>query len=249
MPSGFLYRRLAPVFPCVFRGIGGGLALRDKYQVASAMDVFFSANYWRIYDFLDAPPRLVVDLGAHCGHFVVLCHILTAERFGSDKAHYICVEPMSKFVRSMKRTMKEVGISDRVKIIRGVVGKAQGTTAIYAPGTNLLIASTDGAEHDVSRTRLEEADYLDLNKLLPANSQIDILKIDIEGAEYELLQNFPEVFQKAKILCIELHRAQEKQSEFFRVISSIGIETASNAIQRSGYEEKMCLFRRKAAAD
>jgi Methyltransferase FkbM domain len=82
-----------------------------------------------------------------------------------------------------------------------------------------------------------------------ANSQIDILKIDIEGAEYELLQNFPEVFQKAKILCIELHRAQEKQSEFFRVISSIGIETASNAIQRSGYEEKMCLFRRKAAAD
>src|SRR5215211_4528271 len=112
---GFVYRRLARFAPCVLPSVGAGrIVLRDKGVVASARDVFLSAHYWRLFEFLDEPPKLVVDLGAHCGHFTVLLHLVITERFGHDHAKYHLVEAVPSLVRKARKTLQEAGLESQV---------------------------------------------------------------------------------------------------------------------------------------
>src|SRR5262245_65517173 len=108
LSEGFLYRRLAGFVPCALPGVAGGsLLLRNKWQVSSLRDVFLSSHYWRLFEHLDAPPSLIVDLGGHCGHFVVLCELVLEERFGGSAAQYLVVEGLGELVRSEERRVGE----------------------------------------------------------------------------------------------------------------------------------------------
>ncbi len=106
--KGFLYRRLARFLPCVFPHVGSGsLSVHNKYDIASLRDVFMSAHWLLagLSEHMSAPPKLVVDLGAHCGHFSVLCHLATLERFGADSAEYILVEALPLLIPQIHRVV------------------------------------------------------------------------------------------------------------------------------------------------
>ena len=70
----------------------------------------------------------------------------------------------------------------------------------------------------------EKVPYLDLKTVIPKEGRIDILKIDIEGSEFDLLENFPEVFQRARLLVMELHGQEARASEFERRLRTLGLQ-------------------------
>ncbi len=239
MPShGFLYRRLARFLPCVFPHVGNGvLTLRGKYDIASMRDVFLSTHYWRAFEHLSATPKLVVDLGAHCGHFSLLCHLALLEKLGTDSADYILIEALPRLLPQIRRVVDEAGFLDQVKVIQGLAGKKQGTASFSTDPRNLLASHTQAGSPPGAAQTLA---YIDLDAVLPAGQPIDILKIDIEGSEYDLLQNYPHLLRAAKLLLIEVHGAAARQLEFERGLTDLGLVPLSPAIVKEN--ERLVLY-------
>ena len=240
--AGFLFRRLANFIPCVLHGVGGGhLSLKNKYDVASVRDVFFSAHYWRVFEHLEQPPKLVLDLGAHCGHFALLVHLAVLEKYGADVAEYFLVEPQPNLVRKATQTLSEAGFLKQTKVIQGLVGKRKGNAWIATPKNNLLGAAVGSGTIQNPKNGFY-ADYIDLNSIVPAEAIIDILKVDIEGSEYDLIQNYPGLFAQARLVLVELHGDVSKQAAFEDKLKMIGLKTLSSVIDRGS--ERMVLFGR-----
>ena len=239
MPSqGFLYRRVARLLPCVFPHVGNGvLTLRSKYDIASVRDVFFSMHYWRAFEHLAAPPRLVVDLGAHCGHFSLLCHLAVLEKFGTDAADYFLVEALPRLLPQIRRVVDEAGFLDQVKIVQGLVGKREGVASFATDPRNLLASHAQDAPAQGAAQKLS---YLDLNKILPAGQTIDVLKIDIEGSEFDLLENYPQLFQTARLILAEVHGPSARQIEFEQKLAALGLAPLSPPIVKES--ERLVLY-------
>jgi len=94
--SSFLYRRLSRWITCEFELDGANqskIALKNKYEVASFKDVFCHPFYWQVFQWVKTPPKLVVDCGAHCGHFSLLADLCFASKFSSSDTRYLLIEP------------------------------------------------------------------------------------------------------------------------------------------------------------
>jgi FkbM family methyltransferase len=234
MTKGFLYRRLANFIPCVLPGIGGkGLSLRSKYDVASARDVFFSAHYWRLFEFVQSEARLVVDLGAHCGHFSVLCHLLLEEKFGRDPASYVLVEPDGALLARAQNNLSDAGIINQASLHQGLVGKRSGASNLNSNQHNLLASSVSANPDPSHGVKSKVIPFLDLGQILSENQTIDVLKIDIEGSEREFLTEYPEMLSRTKVLLIELHGDAEVQLQLHEQIVILGMKPVSTPILRS----------------
>ena len=138
----FLYRRLSRIVTCELQlPVGGKVRLSDKHQVASFQDVFCHPFYWSALGTLQSPPRLVIDCGAHCGHFTVLTDSYVRFRFGSateTQTEYIVIEPNAALIPAIKNNLEDAGIRGRATIIRGLVGKRAGSDLLWINGKHLL---------------------------------------------------------------------------------------------------------------
>jgi len=242
MPSeGFLYRRLAGLVPCALPGVAqGALVLRNKWQVASLRDVFLSSHYWRLFEHLESPPSLVVDLGGHCGHFVVLCDLILEERFAASRTQYVIVEGLRELVDNIRVTLADTGIGPRCKVLHGLVGRREGSAHLRSNPSNLLEASvmlTNGEE------RGGETPYLDLLLHLPEGATIDILKVDIEGSEYDLVASYPALLSRCRLVVMEIHDIGQSVDGLLDAIERAGLEPCLPHIRKGS--NLLVLFKRK----
>ena len=60
--------------------------------------------------------------------------------------------------------------------------------------------------------------------------EVDLLKMDIEGSEFDVLKNDAYVFKRFKYICIELHGSMEERDSFRTSIKSIGFKIYDNKI-------------------
>jgi FkbM family methyltransferase len=243
--EGFLYRRLARVAPCALVGVAGGsILLRNKWQVSSLRDVFLSAHYWRLFDLLDDPPQLVVDLGAHCGHFVVLSELIAEERFGHSAAQYILFEGLTEMVENIRATLRDTGLTGRCEVVHGLVGLRSGKAHLRGRPTNMLESS---AVSGIGAVRGEEVSYIDLLTRLPEGQMIDILKVDIEGSEYDLVENYPHLLERARVVAMEIHPVPGRSVDrMLQSLESAGLRPCLPHIQKK--PNLLVLFKRDAPA-
>lgn len=202
----FLYRRLARWITCEVRLLGEHtLSLNSKFQVNSLQDVFCHPFYWQLYGWLPAAPGLVVDLGAHCGHFSMLADLCFRTQFGGCDPEYLLIEPNPRLVRVIKANFQRSGLCRRHSIFEGLVGgKRSGSDHLWVCSSNYLSASLQRA----GGTYAVQSDYLDLEKITN-NRKIDLLKIDVEGAEYDLVENYSGLLQRVNSVMIEIHERAE----------------------------------------
>jgi hypothetical protein len=131
---GFLYRRLARIFPVHFPNVAcGGITLANKHQLAGFSEVFLNPHYWRLTDLLPRPPKTVVDLGGNCGLFPVLSEIVVRSKFGDCTAEYHVFEAMKAMTRNIILAARQANIERRTCVVHGAVGKRSGQ-AIFASG-------------------------------------------------------------------------------------------------------------------
>src|SRR5262245_18659758 len=181
----FLYRRLARWVTCEVRLLGQHpLALDTKHQANSLQDVFCHPFYWQLFGWLPQAPKLVVDLGAHCGHFSMLADMCFRIQFPAAVPEYILVEPNPELVKVTRVNLRRSALCPHNLIHRGLVGgKRDGSATLWVSPRNYLSASLSRAP----KTRGVSADFFDLETLVE-NRPVDLLKIDIEGAEFEFVE-------------------------------------------------------------
>jgi FkbM family methyltransferase len=110
------------------------------------------------------------------------------------------VEPIPSTVAVLKVNVK-LNECINVIIIESAAWSAKGKLILRIPGSNYGYAS---AVREGSKSILVKA--IPLDELLRDVDHIDIIKIDVEGAEYEVLKGAKDILKKTKCLVIELTR-------------------------------------------
>lgn len=157
-------------------------------------------DIYRLGELLDRLPDdlVALDIGAHVGNFsLALAH-------RRPRATVYAFEPMPSTARYLQRNITDNGFSDRVVVEKLAVSGARGELVLIdndrASAHNGLIApSGSGPEVVVPCIGFKEA-------LLRANGRADLVKLDAEGAEYDLiLHSDPSDWDSVKAVVMEYH--------------------------------------------
>ncbi|GEM_PF-1661014 len=145
---------------------------------------------------LPAQPT-VIDAGAHIGVFAI--------RVLADfpSARLFCVEPVSENLALLDKNLTDNRMHDRATIIRGALAGTSGAMTIYgrkghSAGFNLYMP-TESSESVRART---------LEEIFKDNhiEHCDLLKLDIEGSEYEVLLGASEhILSRVQCIVMEYH--------------------------------------------
>lgn len=240
--SFFLYRRLSQWITCEFKLKNNAkISLKNKYEVASFKDVFCHPFYWQIFHWINSPPKLVVDCGAHCGHFSILADICLNSKFGYSDTRYILIEPNPYLLPSIHKNIAEADMSSRVEIEQGLLGTRKGEDTLWINPKNYLTTGLSPSPN----SKPFKVQYIDLLKLV-GNQIIDIMKIDIEGGEFDFINSNLDLFSQVNLIFMELHEATlEKHQELFKGLQLMGLDMATKPVEANG--QQLIIFQRQEA--
>jgi FkbM family methyltransferase len=218
--QSFLYRRMAPLITAELQlPVGGTISLRSKHELGSFQDVFCSPFYWRLYEHLNTHPRTVLDLGAHRGHFTILADQCVKAKFGCSAASYVMIEANPFLIPTLTRNIALAGLAGSSRIINGLAEARTGSRTFYVSDRHQLSSST---VLNAGRQRVQ-VPCVDLDHFLPTG-QIDVVKMDIEGSEYELIREYRSLWSRVSLMLIELHGADPSvQDETLSILTASGL--------------------------
>jgi FkbM family methyltransferase len=154
------------------------------------------------------PAGKIIDIGANAGYF----SLFAASKF--PQSTIFAYEPVKmNFVQLQKN--KDLNPSKAINTFNQAVGGKSEMIKIYFDQTDSFSTSAS-IKKDVNQKEngasFEEVSCITLQEVFEQN-QIDfcdLIKIDCEGAEYEILYNTPrEVFDKIDQMALELHESQD----------------------------------------
>lgn len=152
------------------------------------------------------PPRLVVDLGANIGATATWLVM----RYGCDRL--IAVEPVPANAALARRNLAANGVNAEVH--EAAVGAREGTAYFDDSGE-----STEGRLADRGR----EVRVLTVPELI-GREQVDLMKMDIEGAEAEVIAGEPGWLRQVRVLITELHPQFADTDRILETLKHAGFE-------------------------
>lgn len=158
----------------------------------------------------DMPNKLGTSLLIDCGANVGMCSLYWARKFPDSKI--IAIEADPKVAKILQTNLdlnnvKNVSILNKAAwLYDGEIEFVQGPIDGGAIGT--------GSSNNSSKIAC-----FNLSTWLGQFQEIDYLKIDIEGAEVEVIESIPvETFKKIKNIFVEYHQPKVKRSEIGKVL-------------------------------
>ncbi len=150
---------------------------------------------------------VVVDIGAHVG----VVSMTLAKQYGCKVYAY---EPNPNNYRRLLENIKLNGMEDSIEPYQlAVTGDGRKTT-ISEDANN-----SGGARIDIGG---EPVDSITLPQIIEKVGKIDLLKIDVEGAEYEILADMELLRNNVRILRGEFHRNGNQFEELMpKVVNAV----------------------------
>lgn len=165
-------------------------------------EIFQEREYKMLEPVITKAAAPIVDIGAHVGMFSVYCSVL------NSGVRIFAYEPDEDNFAAMKDNLQDNNV-------KNVVAK---NVAVGAEiGQRTLFVSNDSHNHSLLSAEAagdfsgEEKDVqvVTLTRILEQNrlERVSLVKMDCEGAEFEILLNLPdEVFKKVDNFYVECHR-------------------------------------------
>lgn len=178
---------------------GAALKIGHAPEHAPIIEVFMRGDY-------GAPPdhATIVDLGANIGAFSI--HAVTVAR----SARVYAYEPMPPFYQLLQENIRLNRKTDSISCFNYAVGGKSASRELFTAGTSFFFPTLTAPVGDGAvSTRVQcitLAAILDTNQL----ARVDLLKMDVEGAEYEILYHTPsDYFARIKEVRMEYHNLDE----------------------------------------
>ena len=151
---------------------------------------------------------IVVDVGSHIGH-----HTLIAAKRVGPKGKVIAIEADPKNFEILNKNIELNRLKDNVITINCAVSSKEEKIKLYTPEeeSGNTIYNTIVSDRVSPEENFVEINANTLDKLLNENGisvkDVKWLKIDVEGAEFEVLKGAHEILSESKIitLLIEIH--------------------------------------------
>lgn len=162
-------------------------------------------------------PR-IIDAGAHIG--------LTTLYFKQlyPKAQIVAIEPQSDNFALLQKNVRENQL-ENVELIQAALAPKAGLITLQEPygegiwrsGTGIILGGWRG----VQKTKAVKVSAVGILELL--DQPVDLLKLDVEGMEYELIRSAKAKLRNVKHLIIEVHpRRDHRQAEIEKILSELG---------------------------
>ena len=143
--------------------------------------------------YIDVPDHAVVmDIGANIGDF----SLQVAQRCPTGRV--IAVEPLSEHARILKGHIA-MNAYRHVTCVQSAVGAEEGMTGITVDGAQSRQYSVSGRMESVRQTTLSR--LMDEHEL----AHVDLLKLDCEGAEWDILPAAENALPRVRQICMEYH--------------------------------------------
>ena len=165
----------------------------------NSLDAFVLYEIWRYQTYREAEIRrgdVVVDIGANIGGYAVLA--------AKSGAMVIAYEPVPETYQLLSNNLI-INNCRNVKIYNAAVGSEIGDVTM---NVNQQAAGLDSIYQTFSSTKKIKVPSIDLHEIFVRNKlkKIDVLKIDVEGAEYDILLNArPSDMRKIRTITMEYH--------------------------------------------
>lgn len=195
-----------------------------KSLIREFKEIFMTEAYLKGFPRFDfSEIRTVVDIGANAGFF----SLFSLQRFPNAKV--FSYEPFPPNFRLLERQKNANAQRDFFPFRKAVSG-SKGKLTFYsnkASDFSTCASLVPNEERNISLDveAITLADVFELNKI----SQIDLLKMDTEGAEYETLFSCPDdVLSKVRRICMEVHHIPENGydvSKLVKFLESKGFAT------------------------
>ena len=145
------------------------------------------------------PGATVLDLGAHIGSFAIL-----AARLRSDITIH-CYEPSSDNSRLLRQNLALNRLEGRVVTHRAAVSDGDGPVQLRVSGPTDAFDVTAGRVG--GETASEQVPAQTLRSILReiGAERLDLLKMDVEGSEYAVLESSPDAVARCHIVVMEWH--------------------------------------------
>ena len=173
----------------------------------------------KVYDNLDLDNcKTVLDIGANVGLWTK--YILTR-----NARKVYCFEPNKKALEHLKFGLRN---DSNATIVEKAVYKEDATLKFYINDENSLTSSVlpesgHSPSYNVDAISLENA----IN--LTGEDKIDLVKIDIEGAEFDIIENLPQhVFDRIDSFLIEYH-------DFYFTEGMAKVDALESQLENAGY--------------
>lgn len=206
------------VFRCRLRS---GLTISIRPRPSRDYDTAYEIFFLRLYRVeLDAATvRYIVDLGGNVGYSVLFwCS-------NYPRAQVVTVEPHPVHCASLRRHLLDNGYSDRVQLLDAAAGSASGAAFLTDEDDASSVIDHDKG---IPGGGLIEVRKIDIFKSI-GDRNVDILKMDIEGSEYEILSDsrFETLAARTRCIIIEWHQ---------RAAEHLGLDWCRQRLEQSGFQ-------------
>jgi FkbM family methyltransferase len=158
----------------------------------------------------------VLDLGGNVGLFA----LYVASR--SARARIYSFEPSSENLSLLRANLEATGHAERIRVLPFAVAPSCGRVTLYLHGTPAEYSTVGDAKGSARSEEVRCVDVASIFELCEVD-EFDIAKIDIEGAERELLNAASdEQLRRFKAIVLEWHYSWEALEQVASRFSSIG---------------------------
>lgn len=189
-----------PLFDMVVRVRGVG-----RFMIRGHTDDLWHVMPWREKEIFKQirrtlrPGMVFVDAGANIGIYSVL-----ASKLVNDDGQIFAIEMVPDTAAILKDHLK-MNHCGNVRIIRGALSNAPGETVVATiPFRKYGQASIAERVHNASLESIE-IQTVSLDRILDNVPRVDLMKMDLEGAEPEVLDGAKAVLERISIIIYEAH--------------------------------------------
>ncbi|MBP0628107.1 FkbM family methyltransferase [Cupriavidus sp. AcVe19-1a] len=173
------------------------------------------------------PGDVFVDVGANIG-----MHTLAAAKALHGQGQIIAFEPFEPTKKLLERSAWLNGYANLVQVHHAAVSRASGKMNLYlgaTSGHHSLFHLDSVSGRQMSGPVEVEVPVVSLDEVVPASQRVDLLKIDVEGAELDVIEGGRELLASNKSIGLivefgpsHLRRTNHSTVDWFNVFARLG---------------------------
>jgi len=195
--------------------------LNVRFCIRKGSDDLYSVLPYREGDAHDAilsplsEGDVFVDVGANVGYY----SILASKRVGS-LGHVIAIEPFPGTVEQLKRNIN-ANRAYNVEVIKAAVWSESGKKVALKFAKGFWGQVKVDTEAETINDRYISVSTRCIDDICRAYPYIKVLKLDIEGAEYEALKGAPKTLSKVQFVVVE---CSQNQRQIVQLLTEMGFQ-------------------------